>query len=431
MKPDTRAAITTDLADFVSAYGEDAALREVLLQIARSRLTWTVDMIPEELRAGNVLQLGAEPYLLTLCLRRVCTGRLTLVNYFGVDELRGQQVLVNHRTGERLHLEYDHFNVEADDFPYPNASFDVVMACEIIEHLAMNPVRTLAEIHRVLRPNGAVVITTPNCLSLSRLDGFLEGRGEMVDHYVPAFGYGARHNREYRPHELRELLEATGFVIDEMAVRDLVAPPRRQRLRHAVWKRVLAWHSDHPREEHIFVRARPGPRFRWNFPSSLFDHIELYVLVRHSWLEMGINDSIQCAFGWHPLETDPSDHRERRWIDGAGQVLLKAPERTSRLGLEWFASDAAGAKPLTVCVVVRHRRRWYRDPAAIYAEAVVQVARGAWRTLIVDIPRHPPAGEEIEVNIAPDVDALSAPALAVLPARERGLAVHRVWFVTG
>ena len=430
MKPETLAGITTDLSDFSSAYGEDAAVREALLQVARSRLTLTVDMIPEELRAGDVLQLGAEPYLLTLCLRRVCTGRLTLVNYFGVDELRGRQVLVNRRTGERLQLEYDHFNVESDDFPYPDASFDVVMACEIIEHLAMNPVRTLAEIHRVLRPNGAVVITTPNCLSLSRLDGFLEGRGEMVDHYVPAFGYGARHNREYRPHELRELLEATGFVIDEMAVRDLVAGSRRQRVRHAVWKRVLAWHSDHPREEHIFVRARPGPRFRWNFPTSLFEHIGLYVLVRHSWLEMGINDTIQCAFGWHPLDRDPVDHRDRRWIDGAGQVLLKAPERISRVGLECFASDAPGAGPLPVRVVVRHRRQWYRDPAAIYADTVVQVARGAWRTLIVDIPRRPPAGEEIEVNIAPDVDALSAPALAVLPARERALAVHRAWFVS-
>ena len=430
MKPETLAGITTDLSDFLSAFGEDPALREVLLQVARPRLTWTVEMIPEELRAGDVLQLGAEPYLLTLCLRRVCTGRLTLVNYFGVDEARGRQVLVNHRTGERLQLEYDHFNVETDDFPYPDASFDVVMACEIIEHLAMNPVRTLAEIHRVLRPNGAVVITTPNCLSLSRLDGFLEGRAEMVDHYMPAFGYGARHNREYRPRELRELLEATGFVIDEMAVRDLVAGSRRQRLRHAVWKRVLAWHSDHPREEHIFVRARPGPQFRWNFPTSLFAHIGLYVLVRHPWLEMGINDSIQCAFGWHALETDPGDHRERRWIDGAGQVLLRAPERTSKVGLECFAGAAAGAEPLTVRVLVRHRRRWYQDPASIYAEAVVQVARGAWRTLIVDIPRQPPAGEEIEVNIAPDADALSAPALAVLPARERGLAVRRVWFVT-
>src|SRR5262249_47817819 len=112
MKPETLAGITTDLSDFTSAYGEDAAVREALLQVAWSRLTLTVDMIPEELRAGDVLQLGAEPYLLTLCLRRVCTGRLTLVNYFGVDELRGRQVLVNRRTGERLELEYDHFNVE-------------------------------------------------------------------------------------------------------------------------------------------------------------------------------------------------------------------------------------------------------------------------------------------------------------------------------
>jgi SAM-dependent methyltransferase len=430
MQPDTLAAITTDLGDFFSVFGEDTALREALLRVGLSRLVWTIDMVPEELRAGHVLQLGAEPYLLTLCLRRVCSGRLTLVNYFGVDELRGRQVLVNRRTGEQLQLEYDHVNVETDDFPYSDASVDVVMACEIIEHLAMNPVRMLSEIHRVLRPNGLLVITTPNRFSLARLDGFLEGRCELVDRYMPAFGYGARHNREYRPQELRELLEATGFVIDQMFVRDLAAVSPGQRLRHALWKRILAWHSDEPREEHIFLRARRGPRFSWTFPQSLFDHIGLYVLVRHSWLEMGINDSIQCGFGWHSLETGATDHCQSRWIDGAGQALLKAPEHASGLGLECFASAAAGADPLPVRVAVRHRRRWRADPANIYAEAVVQVPRGAWRTLLLDIPRRPPAGEEIEVNIEPNADALGAPALAVLPARERGLAVRKVWFIT-
>src|SRR5262249_22547649 len=170
----------------------------------------------EERRGGDILQLGADPFLLTLCLRRACSGRLTMGNYFGTDERHGEQLLINQRTGERLCLEYDLFNVETEDFPYPDASFDIVMFCEIIEHLAVNPVRAPSEIPRVLRPDGIVVITTPNILSLQRLEGYLLGQSEMVDRYAPALGYGARHNREYRPYELRELLEQTGFVIEEM-----------------------------------------------------------------------------------------------------------------------------------------------------------------------------------------------------------------------
>jgi SAM-dependent methyltransferase len=427
MNSGTLEAMRADLLEY-SAPFEDPAIRWVLVHHGFSRLLGTVELVPERLRGGDILQLGAEPYLLTLCLRRTCTGRLTLANYFGTADRRGEQRLTNQRTGEQLQLEYDLFNVETEDFPYPDASFDVVIFSEIIEHLAINPVRALAEIHRVLRPDGIVIVTTPNHLALMRLEGFLLGTREMVDRYSPGFGYGARHNREYFAEELRELLESTGFVVEEITVRDLNETPPGKRLRRAVWSRVLNWYSNHPRGEHIFLRARRASCFRWIFPPGLFDNMDFYVLVRHPWLEMGVNDSIQCAFGWYSLERTNSD-RTLRWTRGTAQALLRSPERASAVCLDCYAPQVAAAEPLPVRLVVKRRRRSKDAPDVLYADEVYRIERGTWRSIRVPCRILAP-GEEIEVDISPDPSALGAPALAMLPEKERGLAVQRVWFET-
>jgi 2-polyprenyl-3-methyl-5-hydroxy-6-metoxy-1,4-benzoquinol methylase len=50
----------------------------------------------------------------------------------------------------------------------PDASFDVILSTEVIEHLE-NPRATLREFFRLLRPGGHAVITTPNQESLRSL----------------------------------------------------------------------------------------------------------------------------------------------------------------------------------------------------------------------------------------------------------------------
>src|SRR3989304_553871 len=123
-----------------------------------------------------------------------------------------------------------------------------------------------------------------------------------------------------------------------MMLRDIAPLTPAQRRRRALWKRLLSWFSDTPREEHIFLRARRGARFRWHFPPSLFDNIQFYVLVRYPWMEMGINDSIQCAAGWYPLENGGPPQGELRWVYGAeGQAFLKTPERVAPFGMGGLA----------------------------------------------------------------------------------------------
>ena len=164
--------------------------------------------------SGSCLELGANPYFTSILLRLFSPLKLTFANYFGpgLDSRGAQTVTVRHPlTGERQShtLEFQHFNIEDGAFPFASASFDVVLLCEVLEHLQSDPVKVLLEIKRVLKPSGHLVLTTPN---VSRLDNVCRMLGG-ANIYDPFSGYGpyGRHNREYNKDELARLLAFCGF----------------------------------------------------------------------------------------------------------------------------------------------------------------------------------------------------------------------------
>jgi 2-polyprenyl-3-methyl-5-hydroxy-6-metoxy-1,4-benzoquinol methylase len=56
----------------------------------------------------------------------------------------------------------------AEDLPWPDASFDLVILDNVLEHVTDRP-KTLEEIHRVLAPGGLLYMVTPKPLSLYSL----------------------------------------------------------------------------------------------------------------------------------------------------------------------------------------------------------------------------------------------------------------------
>ena len=74
-------------------------------------------------------------------------------------------------------MELDDVNVDIVDLndgllPYPDNSFDLVTFTEVAEHLE-NYHAIVHEIHRVLKPNGVIIITTPNILNMKSRMRFL------------------------------------------------------------------------------------------------------------------------------------------------------------------------------------------------------------------------------------------------------------------
>jgi len=63
-------------------------------------------------------------------------------------------------------------NLNEAPLPYPDASFDIVTATEVIEHLEHFR-RVVREILRVLKPGGICILSTPNILNLNSRLRFL------------------------------------------------------------------------------------------------------------------------------------------------------------------------------------------------------------------------------------------------------------------
>ena len=95
--------------------------------------------------------------------------------------------------------------------PFEDASADVVLAGEIIEHI-VDTESFLREIGRVLRRGGAVVLSTPNILWWKHRLALLAGRYPDALDYRTRYGDDFGHVRIFTPKLMRELLGETGFV---------------------------------------------------------------------------------------------------------------------------------------------------------------------------------------------------------------------------
>ena len=219
--------------------------------------------------SGRCLELGANPYFVTHLLREHTNLEPTLANYFGGDEgPRTQHVSWDDGTGRvSFELAYDHFNLEESQFPYDDATFDVVLFCEIIEHLLMDPVHTLREIRRVLKPGGLLVVTTPNVARMWNVLAMADG----LSIYDPYSGFGpyGRHNREYSLHELVQLLRFCGFETENAFTADghHVDYSGHERWQDAL--RLVDWRRN-DLGHYLFAAMRATGEPNPGFPASLY-----------------------------------------------------------------------------------------------------------------------------------------------------------------
>jgi len=220
--------------------------------------------------SGTCLELGANPYFATHLIEEYTDLKVSYANYFGGTDAEASQVL-RYRTVDDTEVTQDlHsllFNIEDDEIPYREGEFDVVLFCEIIEHLLMDPVAVLRKIRRVLKPGGTLILTTPNVARLSNILRLANGQNV----YDPYSGYGpyGRHNREYLMSELHALLAFMGFTIDESFTADSHRDDYQSMPRFAELAPLLLGRGPELGQYH-FLRARMTGEARDGLPDLLY-----------------------------------------------------------------------------------------------------------------------------------------------------------------
>ncbi len=101
--------------------------------------------------------------------------------------------------------------------PFPDNHFDGVILSEILEHLD-DDVAGLREVWRVLKPGGVVAITVPNANYPFLWDPLNKTLETLFHTHIsrgPLAGIWANHVRLYQRDQLRRVVEAAGFIVEQ------------------------------------------------------------------------------------------------------------------------------------------------------------------------------------------------------------------------
>lgn len=167
--------------------------------------------------SSKILEIGGFPFFLTSAVLK--QGRDLHV----VDKLTDKALLF----AQALDREVVACDIETERLPFPDNTFDEVLLNEVFEHLRLDPIHTIEEIRRVLRPNGRLWLSTPNLRSLRGILNFLYkseawsvvGEGVYAQYKQLRDSGWMGHVREYTAKEVTDFLWHTGFKTEAVIFR--------------------------------------------------------------------------------------------------------------------------------------------------------------------------------------------------------------------
>jgi len=185
------------------------------LQNLRYSYARTVNDVAPLLKKGDkILEIGS--------LFGVVSTALTQLGY----NVTGTDIPEFHASAKlqelykKNNIGFDKVNLHSYSLPYPDESFNMVIICEVLEHLNFNPLPVLKEINRVLKKGGYIYIAMPNQSCIDNRLKMLLGRSihDPIQYFFDQLDSSkniivSRHWKEYTMAEAVEMVDRMGYEI--------------------------------------------------------------------------------------------------------------------------------------------------------------------------------------------------------------------------
>lgn len=180
----------------------------------RKRLSYDLDYAGQFCKKGDkILEFGSAPFLLTCALKRQ-GYKVT-----GLDLKPGRFA----GTIVKEKIEVKRVDFEKTKLPIEDNTFDAAIFNEVFEHLRINPIFTLRQVHRVLKKDGVLMLSTPNLMSWKGWYHFVFKNRlpcELFNEYrkLELIGHMG-HIRLYSTNEVIKFLSQIGFKTEVIIYR--------------------------------------------------------------------------------------------------------------------------------------------------------------------------------------------------------------------
>jgi len=195
-----------------------------------ARICETVAIVPPASQESVLLDIGCYAPMLSVYHESLGYGNMVAVSNYDWEALSKEHQERGRAAGFNLRVLT--LDVEKERLPLPDQSVDVVLLLEVLEHFSRDPLFVMAEINRVMKPGGKVVLSTPNSVGAHLFLGFLTGNNPYNEPYNAVDSN--RHNRLYSPAEMARLGAACGFSLEYLDTIPLVSGRKTAVLRFAL-----------------------------------------------------------------------------------------------------------------------------------------------------------------------------------------------------